>query len=258
MSLGYGFSKQESDDDAVVALLKAAKRSLRPDGCLIIAIENRLGLKYILGAHEDHYAQRHVGLANYANSTGIRTYDYEQWQSLLARAGFSHNECLLPFPDYKIPHTVIQPHETVTKDELKQSLKDIISRDYCAPLPQQVVPEQESLLWQGVIDAGALRSMSNSFMFVAGMSASSVTSRMPVDPISQYEPPQYAYLNPIPAETDPNIARIQALNARLQRRGRDIEQLEAHIVSLESQQRVILDSKRWRWVSAIKRWIGRG
>ena len=75
-----------SDRDAVVDLLKRIRQSLAPGGRVLVAIENRTGMKYLHGAHEDHYSLRFVGIDDYADSAGIRTYTRREWRSIAARA----------------------------------------------------------------------------------------------------------------------------------------------------------------------------
>lgn len=80
---------------------------VRDGGMLIIAIENRMGLKYFAGADEDHYAEPYVGLNHYRNDAGIRTFDYGEMTDLLQRAGIADYKFYLPFPDYKFPTRVV-------------------------------------------------------------------------------------------------------------------------------------------------------
>ena len=41
-------------DDPYVEMIRRIKRHLKPGGQILIAIENRLGLKYFAGCTEDH------------------------------------------------------------------------------------------------------------------------------------------------------------------------------------------------------------
>ena len=81
------FSDQASDEDALQELLGLAQKATTANGVTLVAIENRLGMKYLLGANEDHYGVRFVGLDHYQDSSGIRTYSYDEWHTQIARAG---------------------------------------------------------------------------------------------------------------------------------------------------------------------------
>lgn len=75
---------------------------LKPDGKLLIAIENRLGLKYFTGAAEDHTGNYFLGVNQYPENNTVRTFSKSEWIKLL-------NSCNLnckfyyPYPDYKFP-----------------------------------------------------------------------------------------------------------------------------------------------------------
>jgi len=51
-----------SGENPPLAMLERVRSLLKPEGKLIIAIENQLGLKYFAGASEDHLGQPMVGI----------------------------------------------------------------------------------------------------------------------------------------------------------------------------------------------------
>ena len=122
------FSDKPNDVAALLELLTKARLSLANNGRVITAIENRLGMKYLFGANEDHYAQAYIGLDDYPQSTGIRTYSRTQWGDLIKQSGFVYSHFLLPFPDYKIPSVITC--EDLDSTSAKQVLDDAPSRDY--------------------------------------------------------------------------------------------------------------------------------
>lgn len=153
----------QSDRGAVVDLLTRVRRSLKPGGKLLIAIENRTGMKYLHGAHEDHYSLRFVGIDDYSIPAGIRTYTRREWREIADDVGFGHHVFLYPFPDYKIP-TVYLGDSYVERDlNAWCHLEGIDSVDYTF-LFDPYVPE--SLTWQGYNAAGVLGDLANSFMLV--------------------------------------------------------------------------------------------
>ncbi|NLT11434.1 MAG: class I SAM-dependent methyltransferase [Clostridiaceae bacterium] len=95
------------DSNPYEAFLQKAFSLLKPGGTLVLAIENRLGLKYFAGANEDHYNRPFEGLNNYPNDTGIRTFSYEELTSLINTLDNSSSDFFLPFPDYKFAQTII-------------------------------------------------------------------------------------------------------------------------------------------------------
>ena len=89
-------------------LLERARSFLKKDGVLIIAIENRLGSKYLAGAPEDHTGQAYYGIENRYNKETPITYGKEELSILLKKAGYSEMEFLFPFPDYKLPTVILR------------------------------------------------------------------------------------------------------------------------------------------------------
>lgn len=89
-------------------MLNGINRLLKPDGIVIIAIENQLGMKYLLGHNEDHLGVPWVGLSDYhLNNSGIRTWTRSALENLLSKNGLSESRWYGSFPDYKLPTAII-------------------------------------------------------------------------------------------------------------------------------------------------------
>ncbi len=87
-------------------VLEATRALLAEHGVLVIAIENQLGIKYMSGAPEDHLGKPYAGLDNlYAGD--VVTFGRQALLQRLHAAGFAHVEFFYPFPDYKLPNTVL-------------------------------------------------------------------------------------------------------------------------------------------------------
>lgn len=50
------------------------KKHLAPGGRIVIAIENKYGLKYFAGCKEDHLGTYFSGIENYEAGGGVRTF----------------------------------------------------------------------------------------------------------------------------------------------------------------------------------------
>lgn len=87
--------------------LDRARSFLAPGGSLVLAIENRLGHKYLAGMSEDHYGRPFEGISDYPNYKGVRTFDKATLQRMLTQAGLPTQYWFYPFPDYKIPNVVL-------------------------------------------------------------------------------------------------------------------------------------------------------
>ena len=96
--------------DPFTDMLKKAKAFLKPGGKLIIAIENKFGIKYWTGATEDHTGQIGDGLQGYDGVERVRTFSRKGLEKLIRGAGFEEIEFYYPLPDYKMPLEVYSEH----------------------------------------------------------------------------------------------------------------------------------------------------
>ncbi|MBW7475064.1 methyltransferase [Paenibacillus oenotherae] len=79
---------------------------MEDNGQLIIAIENKFGLKYWAGAREDHTGRFFDGLENYPHQDGVATFSKDEITKLLLDTGFMDIEFYYPMPDYKMPNQI--------------------------------------------------------------------------------------------------------------------------------------------------------
>ena len=94
--------------------LKNIKNDLSSNGKLIIGIENRIGLKYLLGANDDHtglsgisYLRTEFSKKKYKDHTGkclkTLTYTLYEYRNILKDCNFKKIQMYAALPDYKIP-----------------------------------------------------------------------------------------------------------------------------------------------------------
>lgn len=153
--------------DAALHWLRMARDLVAPGGLLFVAIENKLGLKYFAGAPEDHLGRPMLGNGNLYQPRGPRTYGRVELQQMLVEAGFGTVGLALPFPDYKLPSTVL----------LSEQHDAMPGFDGGAALAAGSVPRDASLegyplfnmhgAWQALADNGLVPDLSNSFLFLA-------------------------------------------------------------------------------------------
>lgn len=89
-----------------VEMLRRIERHLKPGGKVLIAIENRLGLKYWAGCSEDHTGTFFDGIENYPVSKGVRTFSKKELENIIAEAGDYRTTFYYPYPDYKFPLSI--------------------------------------------------------------------------------------------------------------------------------------------------------
>lgn len=101
----YAMSFTEGDDP-YGTFLRRVRAFLKPDGVLLVAIENRLGLKYFAGAPEDHTNGYFDGIRGYGDNRAVRTFSRAEWEALMRRCGLNYYKFYYPYPDYKFPREI--------------------------------------------------------------------------------------------------------------------------------------------------------
>jgi len=145
--------------------LTSLKRFLAPGGSLVVAIENKLGLKYFNGCGEDHVGVPFFGIQNLYGNRSPRTYGRSELVSELSLAGFPFSRFYYPFPDYKLPSVILSEEALQSKtfhsvDLLLRSR----ARDYTGN-PLRVF--NEALVSRALADNALLDHFANSFLVVA-------------------------------------------------------------------------------------------
>lgn len=154
--------------DPFEGLLRLAWQNLSDDGTLILAIENKLGIKYLSGCTEDHLSRLFVGIEGYPDRQGARTFGRNELMELLAHCGFSISALMLPFPDYKIPTTLINARYTSAAECRQFNLIDwcrLPFLDYSREERDYLFSDHLAL--EAAAANGMLREFSNSFLVVA-------------------------------------------------------------------------------------------
>ncbi len=145
-------------------LLRLARKALKKDGILILAIENRLGLKYLSGCPEDHSGMIYEGIHGYAIKQGPITLSKKELAELIKKSGFRELSFFHCFPDYKFAETIIS--ETCQEDNLY--LHNWIGTPFSTPEHERNYTFHEGLALRTLNNAGLLRELANSFLVVAG------------------------------------------------------------------------------------------
>ena len=140
--------------------LEQVRARLLPGGKLLLAIENRFGLKYWAGADEDHLGRPFAGLEGYSPEAGVQTFSRAGLERLLRSAGFTKMEFYLTLPDYKFPSEIIAEQAA----DLHQLARAIPNRmmDYEKRL------FDEAAVQRALASDGLLPQFTNGFLVVAG------------------------------------------------------------------------------------------
>lgn len=164
----------EGGETPALRLLRRAKGLLREGGRLIVAIENRNGLKYWAGAPEDHSGTMYHGICGYGPEPTVRTFSRKVLLELLREAGFGDVEEFYPWPDYKTPSSVV--HRSLAERfpflaadiAADATAHEGLTRGVFFPL---------TLALREVARSGLFCELANSFLFVCGEGPDSAVKR---------------------------------------------------------------------------------
>jgi SAM-dependent methyltransferase len=150
------------------SVLHGFRETVRDEGTLVLAIENKLGMKYLGGAAEDHTGGRFDGLEGYrrTGSTGPITLGRVELADMLGRAGFDHVQFYYPFPDYKFARCLIADRAAHLRI---RNVADLICPSSAAAYsdaPQRLTFDQRSA-WREACMNGLLPDLANSFLAFA-------------------------------------------------------------------------------------------
>lgn len=134
--------------------LNYLKELIKPDGKILIAIENRYGIKYFAGVTEDHYSKPFLGLKGYENLK-IQTLGMGEWKELLKKCSLSNYKFYYPYPDYKMPSAIFS--ENYLPKHTETSKLQVFNY-----APENYLYDYRSVL-NGIIDNKMFDFFSNSY-----------------------------------------------------------------------------------------------
>lgn len=105
-------------------MLKKLRQYLKTDGKLLIAIENKMGLKYWNGAVEDHTGKMYSGLNDYMGEHGVRTFSRMEIEEMLKQEEFETYKFYYPMPDYKLPNVIYSDDRLPASGEVRNYRED--------------------------------------------------------------------------------------------------------------------------------------
>jgi hypothetical protein len=140
-------------------MLRRVKQFLKPGGKLIVAIENKYGLKYWAGAREDHTGRNFDGIEGYHDVEKVRTFSRNMLEKLLKEAGFGNNQFYYPLPDYKLPLEVYSGDYLPGKGALRE-----MSPSYDQ---NRMAYFNEVAAFDSICEDGLFEQFANSFLVIS-------------------------------------------------------------------------------------------
>lgn len=150
----------KSTPEAYEELLQEVRGVLKGSGSLILALPNRLGLKYFAGCREDYFGAPFTGLEDYYYHKGMRTFGKRELSEMLARSGFSDFSFYYPYPDYRFMTQLFSDQRLPEEGELHTNLVNFDQSRY--------VFFDETKVYDGLTREGLFPQLSNSFLVITG------------------------------------------------------------------------------------------
>lgn len=150
----YIDSKQPFDE-----FLCCIKKHLKPNGRIIIAIENKFGLKYWAGYQEDHVGGYFTSIEGYVGSKddGVYTFSKNELEDLFKKCSLKY-EFYYPYPDYKFPNVIYSDDYLPNEGELINNFQNF-DRD-------RLLLFNEGNVYNQIIRSNMFPFFSNSFLII--------------------------------------------------------------------------------------------
>ncbi|MBQ1289792.1 MAG: class I SAM-dependent methyltransferase [Lachnospiraceae bacterium] len=141
--------------------LRRLLRHRKPGGRIVIAIENRTGMKYFAGCAEDHTGRYFDGIEGYPNpSAPARTFSRRGLEQIFLQCGVGDYTFYYPYPDYKLMHTLYSDWRLPACGELTDNIRNF-DRD-------RLLLFDEKKAFDAVIREGEFPVFSNSYEVILG------------------------------------------------------------------------------------------
>lgn len=149
------------------------KKHVKKDGRIVIAIENKMGLKYWAGCREDHLGTFFSGLEDYPEGGAVRTFTRGGLERILQECGETDYRFYYPYPDYKFMTMVYSDRYLPKVGELSNNLRNF-DRD-------RMLLFDEKKVYDMLIRENLFPLYSNSYMVVTGPEPETIYSRFSND-----------------------------------------------------------------------------
>ena len=140
--------------------MKIMLKHVKDNGRLVIAIENKFGLKYWAGCKEDHVGTYFSGLEGYPDGGSARTFTRKGLEQIMKNCKVEEYSFYYPYPDYKFPTEIYSDRRMPTMGELTDNMRNF-DRD-------RMVLFNEKYVFDGIIEDNLFDLFSNSYMVVIG------------------------------------------------------------------------------------------
>lgn len=141
-----------------IELLKKAMKYLNSGGRLVVAIENKFGLKYWAGCKEDHLGAYYESIEGYKNTEGVKTFTKIELERMLEGLGVRSYRFYYPYPDYKFATAIYSDDFLPKKGSLNDNIRNFDD--------DRLMTFDEGKVYDTIIENNLYPLYSNSFIVV--------------------------------------------------------------------------------------------
>jgi SAM-dependent methyltransferase len=210
--------------------LNNIKKYLKEDGKLLIAIENQFGMKYFLGAPEDHTNIKYDGITGYKNGRKTaRTFGKSEIKKILAKSDFNFTKFYYPLPDYKLPQIIFSDEYLPTEE----TIENYIPYYY----EQTEIEFDEKEAYKEVIKNNMFDFFANSFMIEC--SQNEINTKVELEKI--------------------DMIKITEIEQKFynkdysKKENKELEELRAENKNLRTELEGIKDSRSWKIINKFRK-----
>ena len=153
--------------------LNINQKHVKKDGNLVIAIENKMGMKYWAGCAEDHLSRFFAGIEDYPDGGVVRTFTRNGLEKLMRKCGVADYHFYYPYPDYKFADTIYSDRRLPKVGELSKNLRNFDA--------DRMLLFDEKNAFDMVIREGIFPMYSNSYLVMTGPAPDTVYTKFSND-----------------------------------------------------------------------------
>lgn len=140
--------------------LRIIMKHVHKNGRIVIAIENKFGLKYWGGCLEDHNGEFFSSLEGYPKGGSARTFTRKGLEKIFRTCGAKDYHFFYPYPDYKLPHTIYSDKRLPHIGELSDNRR-ALDRN-------RMVLFDESRVFDSTVEDDLFPLFANSYLAIIG------------------------------------------------------------------------------------------
>ncbi|SEQ20745.1 class I SAM-dependent methyltransferase [Butyrivibrio sp. TB] len=159
--------------------LKMLKKHLHAGGRIVIAIENRMGLKYLAGCREDHLGTYFSGIEGYNSESVARTFTRNGLIQIFKRCGINNYHFYYPYPDYKFMTMMHSDYYLPGLGELNDNVRNFDN--------SRMILFNEKYAFDGLVKDGMYQDFANSFEVIIGNEFPTVFSKYSNDRAAEFK-----------------------------------------------------------------------